>query len=270
MNLGTGKSRTVYAFVACVLVCGMLALWQAAATSNANVNFFFSSPAGAFWALMGNVQSGQAYIDILASAKETIGALAVGVLWGASLGMLGLWLPDARSILAGAISVLAALPILALAPMFLIWFGVDIGLKVALGGLLSGLVVATQVLGAHRVVTPELGEFIAANRIRISTSVRKIVLPLAVPAALQRFPDAVNGAFLGVFVGEFIAADRGVGYRILRSGSLYAVDQVLASTTLALLLLLGLQLAMAFMSAAIISAVQQASLAECIRLPRSR
>jgi NitT/TauT family transport system permease protein len=268
MNLRTEKSQLVYAFVTCVVVCVMLALWQAAATSNANVNFFFSSPA--VWALIDNVQSGQAYIDVLASAKETIGALAVGVVWGVLLGMLGLWLPDARSILAGAISVLAALPILALAPMFLIWFGVDIGLKIALGGLLSGLVVATQVLGAHRIVTPELGEFIAANRIGVSSSVRKIVLPLAIPAALQRFPDAVNGAFLGVFVGEFIAADRGVGYRILRSGSLYAVDQVLASTTLALLLLLGLQVAMALTSAAIISAVQQASLAECIRLPRPK
>jgi NitT/TauT family transport system permease protein len=265
MSGGKLRSRFFYG-IALLLSAGLLlVLWEAAATGNATTQFFFSSPTAVAEALLGGLRGGEAWVDIAASAQETVGALAVGILLGVWLGFFALLLPPFRPVVAGLISVLAALPILALAPMFLIWFGVGVALKVALGAMLCALIATGQVLAADKVITRDLEEFLTANRITGSVALRKVVLPLAMPAALRRFPDAVNAAFLGVFIGEFVAADRGLGFRILRSGSLYAVDQVLAYTILALLLLLGLQVVVAAASALITRIVHQASLSRVAR-----
>jgi NitT/TauT family transport system permease protein len=245
-------------------IAGLLVVWQYAA-GQGSVRFFFSSPLDVAAALRRSILSGQAAGDLYASGFATLCGLGIGLAIGALAGMIALALAPLRPVISALISVLAALPILALAPMFLIWFGVDLELKVALGALLSSLVVASQVLASRNVLTRDLDGFLTANRIQGAAALYKIILPLAAPAALRRFGDALNAAFLGVFVGEFVAADRGLGFRILRAGSLYSIDQVLASTLLALVLLLGLQASVRVMSTLIIDGVQRASIPQILQ-----
>jgi NitT/TauT family transport system permease protein len=158
------------------------------------------------------------------------------------------------------IATLAALPILAIAPMFLLWFGTGLALKIALAAILAGVVIAARTATSDNAISPELTEFLDANSISSATRTRKVTFPASLEWTLVAIPSAANAAFLGVFIGEFVAADKGIGYRILRAGALYQVDVVLANTLLALIMLLVIQWAVGLFRYQVGAAARYASL----------
>jgi NitT/TauT family transport system permease protein len=169
-------------------------------------------------------------------------------------------MPALSSTFKVVIGTLAALPILALAPMFLIWFGPYLALKVAIAALLSGIVFAGQVMSTDAAIGPDLRTFMLANRLPRSVQVQKIILPLLCQHMLEEFPTAANAAFLGVFVGEFVAAEHGIGHAIFREGALFHTDLVLAETLAALFLLLGLQIGVRVLRRQIQALIERATL----------
>lgn len=246
-----------------------LLLWENAANNSRNVAFFFASPSQVASALRRLVSTGLAAQDVAASGKATVYGLGLGLAFGSLVGTLALLVPRISKTIGGLVSVLSALPILAVAPMFLIWFGTGLALKVSIAAILSSLIFAHRVMGVRSRISEELREFLRANVQSWGMETRKVLFPLAVGEALADFPAAANAAFLGVFVGEFISADRGIGYRILRNGALYQVDIVLAETFLALCLLLALQIAVLAIRQWAVFLAQWVSLDPALRVRRS-
>lgn len=253
------RSVTVWTVTAIVLIV-LLIFWELAANRSPYIRFFFSSPSEIVAAFYRGFASGVALADLEASARATLAGLALGFVLGSLVGLFALALPVARSPISGAVLVLGALPILAVAPMFLIWFGTGLSLKIALAAVLTAVVFAAQTMRVDSAIGPDLREMLEANRIPPSVHTAKVTFPIGIQWVLAEFPSATNAAFLGVFVGEFIAADRGIGYRILRSGALYQVDVVLAQTVTALLMLLAIQVVVRILRSQIVRLVQAASL----------
>lgn len=237
------RSRVAVYLVVLAIVASLLAIWQRQASTSHSVEFFFSSPLKIAAALWDGLVTGVSVSDLWASGVATIGGLAIGIACGSAIGSAAVALPAIRGPIKGSIAMLAALPILAIAPMFLIWFGTGLALKVVLGAILSALVIAARTMNSDQAVSVRVHEFLEANGIPTKVRLRKVTLPASLEWTLVAVPAAANASFLGVFIGEFVAADRGIGYRILRAGALYQVDVVLAQTLLALGMLLVIQLA---------------------------
>jgi NitT/TauT family transport system permease protein len=250
------------------LVAG-LTLWEVAARHSTGVAFFFASPTEVARALHKLVASGIARKDVIVSGEETLYGLGVGIALGSTIGLIGLAAPRLAPAIQAIVGLLAALPILAVAPMFLIWFGTDLALKVALAAVLSALIFAHRVMAIQRDVSDEIREFLRVNVARRDIEASKVLFPTAVQQVLEDFPAAANAAFLGSFLGEFISADAGIGYRILRSGALYQVDVVLAETLLALGLLMAIQIVVRFIRKGVIAIAQWLSLDPALRRRRS-
>jgi NitT/TauT family transport system permease protein len=110
--------------------------------------------------------------------------------------------------------VINALPKIALAPLFLIWFGVGFSMKVAIA---FSLVVVVMVLSTYLGMRTLRQELINSCRTMGATELQlfvKIVLPSIVPWLFAGLKVSLGFALIGAILGEFIAAQGGIGYLI--------------------------------------------------------
>lgn len=106
------------------------------------------------------------------------------------------------------------LPKVALAPLFLIWFGFGLTPKVVIAALIAFFPIVINTARGLNSVEPELIQYarsLGANRTEIFF---KISLPTALPYIFAAFKISITLAVVGAVVGEFVASDTGLGYVI--------------------------------------------------------
>ena len=136
------------------------------------------------------------------------------------------------------VAAIFPIPKIALLPLFVIWFGIDEGSKVAtiLFGTFFPTVVATY--GGIDNVDRNLIRMGQSFGLTWLSIVRKIILPGALPAILTGFRISTAIAIVLLVAAEMIAAEFGVGAYILLAGSLMATDELVAGV--AILSVIGL------------------------------
>lgn len=124
---------------------------------------------------------------------------------------------------------LYTVPIIALAPLLIIWFGFGMLPKIVVAALISFLPVVINTLrglGSADYRAVELMQLLAASE---SETFRKIRFPTALPYILASFKIAVPAAVVGAVVGEFLGSDRGLGALIIRGTSRLQTDLLFVS-----------------------------------------
>ena len=175
----------------------------------------------------------------------TLQEVVLGFLVGAGLALvIGYGL--ARSVLVGRLLspylvAAQATPILALAPLLALWFGVGLVSKVVICSLIVFFPVAVATMVGVRSVDAgllELGRSLRATRRQI---VATLEIPAALPSILGGMRVGVTLAVVGAIVGEWAGADRGLGVLVnLARGSLFDIPLMFA--TLLTIALVGIVL----------------------------
>ena len=138
------------------------------------------------------------------------------------------------------IKALNSMPRVILAPIFAVWFGLDIASKVALGVTLVFFIVFFNVYQGVR----EVSYTVLANARILGASDRQLLRHVYVPSAMSwvfaSLHNSVGLAFVGAVVGEYLGSSRGVGYLILQAEGTFDINSVFAGivvlTAFALLL----------------------------------
>ncbi len=202
--------------------------------------FFFGEPQKVALRIWEWFSSGTIYAHLWVTLFETVLAFAVGTLLG--LGT-GLWLalsPSASALLEPYIKALNSMPRVILAPIFGVWFGLDIASKVALGVTLVFFIVFFNVYQGVR----EVSHTVLANARILGASDRQLLRHVYVPSAMSwvfaSLHNSVGLAFVGAVVGEYLGSSRGVGYVIQQAEGTFDINSVFAGivvlTVFALLL----------------------------------
>lgn len=159
--------------------------------------------------------------------------LAVGV--GVPLGVMIVFSPLARAAVYPLLVASQMVPKVALAPVFLVWFGVGIASKLAVSFLVAffPIVIATA-LGMESVDRDMVRLFrsMGAPRLRMF---RKLYVPSSLPNLFAGLKVGMTLAVVGALVGEFVAANEGLGYYIIfQNGQLdtAAVDAAVIMVTI--------------------------------------
>jgi NitT/TauT family transport system permease protein len=150
-------------------------------------------------------------IDFGYTLTATLLAFLLGSVSGILVGMLFVTRPNVEAVLSPILMALNSMPRIALAPLFLIWFGLGIGSKIALGFSLTFFIVLTNTVAGGRGVNPDhitLAETLGASRGQIF---RKFTLPSAVPVIFNGLRLGLIFSLLGVIGGEIIASEHGLG-----------------------------------------------------------
>jgi NitT/TauT family transport system permease protein len=151
---------------------------------------------------------------------------------GAASGMiLGFWLaraPRLGQLFDPYIRVLNALPRVLLAPIFLLWFGLGIWSKVALGVTVVFFIVFFNTNQGVRDVVP-----VVVNNARMLGAsewqlVRHVLIPSALTWVFSSLHISIGFAMIAVVVGEYLGAARGVGYLISQAEGTFDTTGVFA------------------------------------------
>jgi NitT/TauT family transport system permease protein len=223
-----------------VLLAGFLGFWEWIAAQDRQTAFLFGSPSAIAGFLVTMWQDGSLVRDTWVTGIETISGFVMGNVLGTALG-LSLWYSRFVSrVVQPFIIALGSIPIIALAPIVIIWFGTGLASKVAMSTL-SVVVVAlvTSYKGAMS-VDPDQVNLMRTLGARKSQIFRKLVVPASLTDIFVGMKLTVGFALIGAIIGEFMSSSEGLGHAIFKAGSLYIIPKVFAAlvATIALALLL--------------------------------
>ena len=160
-------------------------------------------------------------------------ALAVGVLLARSR--------LAERLLSPYLVAAQATPVLALAPLIVLWFGNGLSSKLVITTLIVFFPVAVATMVGLRGVDPRLIEMARSFRSTGWQTIARVEVPAALPAILGGMRVGITLAVIGAIVGEWSAPDRGLGVLInIARGSLFDIPLMFAA--LAQLALIGVSL----------------------------
>lgn len=246
----SSNSSKVLALWQVLLFVGFVAFWHVATSPTLlpplyfddpnKAAFFFGEPLKVAERTWDWFASGTIYAHLWVTLLETLLAFVIGTALG--LGM-GLWLalaPMASALLDPYIKALNSMPRVILAPIFAVWFGLDVASKVALGVTLVFFIVFFNVYQGVR----EVSFTVVANARILGASERQLLRHVYVPSAMSwvfaSLHNSVGLAFVGAVVGEYLGSSRGVGYLILQAEGTFDINAVFAGivvlTAFALLL----------------------------------
>ena len=217
---------------------GLVALWQIGDWLGLIPTLFLPSPANIALALYRLTISGELWKHLSASLARLAIGWIVGTVFGIGLGIAVGLSSLLRSPGMAVVSALFPIPKIALVPLFIIWFGIGEGSKIAT--LAFGVFFPTVITTAGGVdnVPRSLIRMAQSFGLSHAAIVRKVVLPAALPVILNSFRVTSSIAIVLLVAAEMIGAERGIGAFVLSAGNLYDTDNLLAG--IVVLSLLGL------------------------------
>jgi NitT/TauT family transport system permease protein len=214
-QLARRKSRYKSAVrgVQLALVIVVLAVWQFGAGILFDP-FYFGSPRGVGMLLWHDLQDPLFYRDLRITGMEMALGYGLGGFAGIALGGLFAQWRFVADVFNPFFVALNSIPRIALAPLLIIWFGIDAGSKIVLAATLVFFVTFFSTLTGIRNVDQAL-----VNVARVmGASERQIFIKIQLPGALSWIMNGLRlslpFALIGVIVGEFLAASSGLGYRL--------------------------------------------------------
>ena len=190
--------------------------------------FFFSTPADVFARVWKMFAGGLVWRHLGITLTET--ALAFGIGAGAGVA-IGFWFarkPMIAAIFDPFLKAANSLPRVVLAPIFMLWFGLGIWSKVALGVTLVFFIVFFNVYQGVKEVSP----VVLANARMLGMNERQLMRHVYWPSALtwmfSSLHTSVGFALVGAVVGEYLGSAAGLGYLIHEAEGVFDVTGVFA------------------------------------------
>ena len=221
-----------------IIVVG-LSFWQFA-SGRLIKSFWISSPSAIWHQLVEWVVTGELWINLEVTLTETIlgfvfGAIA-GVLFGLALGLNR----RLAAVLDPFVVAFYSLPKIALAPLFILWFGVGLSSKVVLAMFVVFFLVFYNTYAGTLAVEEELVDVLRLMGASKAQIVRKVILPSALIWIFTGMKSSVPYALIGAVVGEMMASNRGLDYLIQAAAGQYDTGGVFAALFVLMIIATGL------------------------------
>jgi len=225
------KRDTVYSKYEGLILGGLavvvvLAFWEYAWKKEWVSPLFFSGPsaiAKQFWYLL---KEGTLLSDMAFSGKNFALGLALAVVSGVILGVIVGWYRRIRLVLDPFLSALYATPRIAMIPLIIIWFGIDVKSKVFIVFMSAFFPVLVNTVSGVRNLDPDL---LKAARAFCATDwqiFKTLAVPGSVPFILTGIRQGVALGLIGVVVGEMFGGSEGVGFFVAYGGQTFQTDTV--------------------------------------------
>lgn len=206
----------------------VLAVWQAA-SGRLIKPFWISSPLAIGQQLAAWIETGELWLHVEITLAETLMGFLFGALSGIVVGLaLGLNCRLA-AILDPFIVGFYSLPKIALAPLFILWFGVGMTSKVVMATFVVFFLVFYNTYAGTLAVEQELVDVLRLMGARRRQIVAKVILPSVAIWIFTGMKTSVPYALIGAVVGEMMASNKGLGYLIQAAAGQYDTGGVFAA-----------------------------------------
>ena len=189
---------------------------------------FISKPSLIASGFVDLIESGDLAHDLGVSAVPFFTGLIAAVVIGVPLGIVMGWRQRVGWALDPLMTIFYASPLVALAPLLVIFFGVGVAGKAIIVFSLSVFPFIFNASAGVRAVDRLLINVVRSLGGGEWALYRKVIFPSVLPYVVAGARIAVGRALIGVLVGEFFAASEGIGFAISRFGDIFAIDRMFA------------------------------------------
>jgi len=202
------------------------AAWQAIFLVVPLNPLFMSEPSLIASGYVDLVESGDLFHDLAVSAVPFFLGLGAAVVIGVPLGILMGWRVRVGYALDPLLTIFYASPLVALAPLLVIFFGVGLWGKTIIVFSLAVFPFVFNAYAGVRAVDRLLIDVVRSLGGGEWQLYRKVIFPSVLPFVVAGGRIAIGRAMIGVLVGEFFAASEGIGFAISRFSDLFAIDRM--------------------------------------------
>ena len=213
-------------------VFGGLALWEIVARWIVNSKLFLAAPSQILVALVTLAASGELEKHILVSAEEFALGYVIACALGVVLGFAMASSRAAKQALQPWVSGLYATPTVALAPLFILWFGIGISSKIVVVAVLVLFPVAINTEAGLLTTNVQLIETVRSFGANSRQVFFKVSLPSALPFIFAGLKLGIGRGLIGVVVAELFGARAGLGQLISESAETFNMPDLFAGVTL--------------------------------------
>jgi NitT/TauT family transport system permease protein len=210
-----------------VLAFAILVAWQLSSDRLVE-NFFISNPIDVGIRLWNWTISGFIFVHLWVTFYETVAGFVLGSLIGV---LLGIWLGVARfmsRLLNPFLFGFYALPKIALAPLFVLWFGLGVESKVALSTVIVFFLVFFNTYAGVREVDQDMIDSVRLMKGTRLQLLSHVIVPSSMGWIFAGLKISVPYALIGAIVGELIASNHGLGFLVQYAGAEFDTTGVFA------------------------------------------
>lgn len=221
------KVETLHTLLKHTVFLGVvLSLWEWGAHSGAIDPSFMGNPIGIIVFTFENFGNARLWGDLGYTLLAVFSSFVIGSLAAMATGLAFVTWPKLEVFCEPYMAAMNVLPRIALVPLFILWFGLGVGSKIALGVSLTFFIVLSTTVAGIRGVSQD---HVTLTR-TLGASSRQmffwVTLPSAVPVLFSGLRLGLIYALLGVVGAEVIASERGLGQQLAYLGSTFNVNGV--------------------------------------------
>lgn len=226
------KLRRTDTIVNIVRIIGMiflLGIWETASRFGWIDSFIFSSPSGIIKCFINMAKTQNLAMHTLITLKETFLSFMLMMVIGLLCAIIFWRFNILSRIFEPYLVVLNSLPKSALAPLLLVWLGANQTTIIVAGISVGVFGAAINLHAGFLKVDPEqikLIETLGGNRFQVLT---KTIIPSTLPIVISVMKVNIGLSLVGVVIGEFFAANSGLGYLIIYGSQVFKLDMVIMS-----------------------------------------
>jgi NitT/TauT family transport system permease protein len=217
----------------------LLVAWEVAATT-LTTPFWISQPSRVFERIVSLTASGLLFWHVWATLQAALLGLALGGVVGVALGLLLGAHPRVAAILDPLLMGLNSLPRVALAPLFIIWFGIGLPSKVILAFSLVVFPVLINAYQGVRGVDTTLVDMLRTMQASPWQIARRVTIPSTLPWIFAGLRIGLGMSLIGAVVGELVGSSRGVGYYVEAAAANFDTTGVFAGLVILMVLTIAL------------------------------
>ncbi len=204
-------------------------VWQFAAMSRLVDPFIVSHPVAIARKIAELIQDGSLVRHAGITLIEALLAFGIGTVAGIVLAAMFWWWDFLSDVADPYVVILNATPKIALGPVFIVWLGANTGAVIALAVSITLFVAILSVYSAFRQADPQKLMLVAALGGTKRQQFQKVVFPSSIPTIIATLKVNIGLALTGTIVGEFLAANAGLGYLIIYGQNIFNMTLVMTS-----------------------------------------
>lgn len=212
-----------------LILASFILLWQIAASLKWIDPFLTSSPSRIVKSFISLYKDGSLFQHIAITCYETILGFSLGTILGGLIAVILWWFPNVSKVLDPYLVVLNALPKVALAPIIIFWIGNGMPAIIVIALLISTVTTIISILSGFNEIDKEkimLMKTFRASKIQI---LKYLIFPYSIPVFISALKINVGLSWVGVIMGEFLVAKKGLGFLIVYGGQVAQLDMVMMS-----------------------------------------
>ena len=199
----------------------LVIVWEVLSRAGIINPFYVPAPTAVLRVVFSLFSEGTIFSHLEATFFASLVGLAIGLVLGIFLGFAAALISWVADVLEPIMLLLNAIPRVILAPLFVIWLGIEIPSKIALAVVLVAVLIFFAVYNGIKDVNQLLVDRVKTLGGGRMVLLREVYVPSVTAWVLGSLKIAVGFAFTGACVGEFVAATRGLGYLLQFAQSTY-------------------------------------------------